>query len=321
MYNLLLRPRTAADVDDQVEKILRGLGHPEPPLDLVAVRELLSLDRQFYSSTETGWLREKVSRLKVAGIQVLQRPSLLVEAVRKLELKALYLPDHRRILLDSDLPSKKHRWNEAHEIVHSIIPWHGEMMLGDDIHTPTPECHEQIEAEANYGAGRLLFLGDRFVTVARDFDPGLAAVREIQKHFGNTLTSTLWRYVEQVFPDRAVIGIISQHPHRRFQKPDFDPEKPCRYCIASPAFQRQFGKVEPKTLWTIIRGYCGAQRGGILGDATILLVDLNGAEHRFHFETFYNGYEALSLGLHLAPRAAVVTVGSMSSLLVGERRP
>lgn len=69
MYNHLLRPLTAADIDAQVEKILRGLGHPEPPLDLHLVRELLRLDRQFYSSSDTGWLREKVSRLRVAGLQ------------------------------------------------------------------------------------------------------------------------------------------------------------------------------------------------------------------------------------------------------------
>jgi len=309
MYNRLLRPRTAADIDAQVEKVLRGLGHPEPPLDLHSVRELLRLDRQFYSSTETSWLREKVSRLRIAGIQIFDRPALLVEAVRKFDLKALYLPDRRRILLDSELPLKKHRWNEAHEIAHSIIPWHGELMLGDDVHTPTPECHEQIEAEANFAAGRLLFLGERFVETARNLRPGLAAVRNLHPHFGNTLTTTLWRYVEQVFPDRPMVGIISQHPHPRFRKPDFDPENPCRYCIGSPAFQHQFGQVDTKTLWRIIRGYCGAQRGGALGDTEALLVDLNGAEHRFHFETFYNRYEALSLGLHLGPRADLANVG------------
>lgn len=315
MYNLLLQPRTAADIDAQVEKVLRGLGHPEPPLDLLSARELLKLDRQFYSATDTNWLREKISRLKVAGKQVLWRPTLLVEAVAKLDLKALYLPDHRRILLDSELPPKKHRWNEAHEIAHSIIPWHADMMLGDDVYTPTPECHEQIEAEANFAAGRLLFLGEKFVETARDLSPGLAATQRLQQYFGNTLTTTLWRYVEQVFPDRAVVGMISPHPHPRRRKSDFDPEKPCRYCVGSPLFQRQFGPVNPKILWEVIRSYCGAQRGGMLGETDATLVDLDGAEQRFHFETFYNGYDALSLGLHLGPRAGFVAVSSMGSRL------
>ena len=40
------------------------------------------------------------------------------------------LPDRKRILLDETLPKLKHRWNETHEIWHSITPWHSEIMLG-----------------------------------------------------------------------------------------------------------------------------------------------------------------------------------------------
>jgi hypothetical protein len=308
MDNLILKPQTAADIDAQIQKILRGLGHPEPPLDLLLVRELLRLDREFYSTMDTSWLRERVSRLKVGGQQILQRPSLLIDAVRKFDLKALYLPDQRRILLDRDLPEKKHRWNEAHEIAHSIVPWHADMMLGDDSYTPTPECHAQIEAEANFAAGRLLFLGERFVETARDFNPSLAAVRELNNIFGNTLTTTLWRYVEQVLPNRAVVGVISSHPRRR--SPGILPEKPWRYCIGSPLFQRQFSQITPETLWEVIVSYCGFQRGGPLGETNILLADRYGAGHQFHFETFFNGYDALTLGIHLGPYSERVTVGA-----------
>lgn len=125
MKNIQLRSRTRTDIDDQVAKVLRGLGNPEPPLDLRLVRELLKLDLAYYSTTANdGLLRETVSRLKVAGKQILQRPGLLVDAVQKLSLKALYLPDQKRILLDETLPKLKHRWNEAHEVGHSLIPWH-----------------------------------------------------------------------------------------------------------------------------------------------------------------------------------------------------
>ena len=85
---------------------------------------------------------ETFSRMKIAGRQVLLRPTILGDAVRSLSLKALYLPDQKRILLDKDLPPLKHRWNEAHEIGHDIIPWHAGMMLGDTEQTLTPACHE-----------------------------------------------------------------------------------------------------------------------------------------------------------------------------------
>ena len=104
MINPTLRARTTADVDQQIDKVLRGLGNPEPPLDLRVVRELLRLDRNFYNSEDDGVLRETVSKLKIAGVQVLKRPSLLREAIQKFSLKALYLPDQKRILLDQALP-------------------------------------------------------------------------------------------------------------------------------------------------------------------------------------------------------------------------
>ncbi len=93
MKNMALGPRTVVDINGQVDKILRGLGNMTPPIDLRLVRDLLKLDKQFYSSTDDGFVNEVFSRMKVAGQQVLQRPTLLKEAIQKLSLKALYLPN------------------------------------------------------------------------------------------------------------------------------------------------------------------------------------------------------------------------------------
>src|SRR5439155_5316200 len=131
-------------------------------------------------------------KLTVAGKQVIQRPSLLAEVIKKFDLKALLLPDRRRILLDSSQPEIKWRWNETHEIIHSIVPWHGSLMFGDTKLTLTPSCHEQIEAESNYGAGRLLFLQNKFDEMARDTIPSIKSVQDLKKAFGNTITNTLW---------------------------------------------------------------------------------------------------------------------------------
>ncbi len=76
----------------------------------------------------------------------MRRPALLLEAILKSELKALYVPDRKIILLDEAVPDIKQRWSESHEIVHSILDWHGSVMLGDDRITPIPACHEQIGA-------------------------------------------------------------------------------------------------------------------------------------------------------------------------------
>ena len=120
--NRFLSHKTVSDIDKRVERVLRGLGDPEPPLRLEDVRELLNLDRKFYTANDPGVVREVISRMRVAGI----------------------------------------RWNEGHEIGHSIIPWHQDIMLGDNALTLYPDCQEQVEAEANHAAGRLLFLRERF---------------------------------------------------------------------------------------------------------------------------------------------------------------
>lgn len=305
MKNVFLSPRTVTDIDGQIAKILRGLGNPEPPLDLRVVRDLLKLDRGYYSTADDGLLRETLSRMRVAGLQVLMRPTLLKDAVTSLSLKALYLPDQKRILLDEDLPKLKHRWNEAHEIGHDIIPWHAGMMFGDTVQTLTPACHEVMEAEANYAAGQLLFLSARFGEQGRSAEATLDHVRALSTQFGNTMTSTLWRFAEKAHGGRPVVALVTGHPHVTKRQPNFDRANPCRYCVQSPLFRQNFGALSEADLFGVIARYCGGQRGGTLGVAEVSLADTNGDRHLFRFETFFNGHEALTLGVWLKPHPIV----------------
>lgn len=306
--NRIIRAKTARDIDNRVERVLRGLSHPEPPLRLEDVRELLQLDRAFYTANDPGVMRETVSRIRVAGIQAYKRPMLVFDAIRKLSLKALYLPDRKRILLDEALPKLKHRWNEAHEIGHSIIPWHQDIMLGDNAHTLLPSCREEVEAEANFAAGRLLFLRERFMEEARSLDPSIDTIRALKKAFGNTLSTTLYRFVESAGTELPIVGMITGHPHVSRRSKDFDQSDPCRHFIRSPAFAQFFGRWSEVELFTHVTAYCGAQRGGPLGEAELALTDDNGEGHRFYFETFFNQYDALTLGRYLRPELRVVAV-------------
>jgi Zn-dependent peptidase ImmA (M78 family) len=297
--NIPLGSSTKAEIDKLVERVLKGLGNPMPPLRLEDVRDLLKLDRQFYTAASPGKIQESVSRIRVATIQVFKRPMLLIDAIRKLNLKALYLPDHKRILLDGDLPEKKHRWNESHEIGHSLLPWHENLMHGDDDYTLSTQCHEQIEAEANYAAGRLLFFQDRFTEQALSLPISLKSVRELKNIFGNTLTTTLYHYVERSCADIPMVGLITCHPHSRFRPVDLDTENPCRHMILSPAFREAFSAISNKELFEVIRSYCGPRSGGPLGTSEQILTDDNGDEHRFLFETFFNTHDALTLAIYL----------------------
>ena len=310
MRNLHLRKTTAADIDRQVRKVLRGLGNPKPPLCLDDVRGLLKLDREYYSKTSDGILRETVSRLKVAGKQILRRPALLLQAILQAELKALYVPDRKIILLDETEPDIKQRWNESHEVIHSLLEWHGSVLLGDDRITLNLGCHEQIEAEANFGSGRLLFLQEQFESAARDSRCRMEEIRAIGHSFGNSITSTLWRFVELM--DYPVLGVVSQHP--RYTDDRFDPRQPCRYFIRSLPFARTFSGIDETTIFQIMHAKCSWKKYGPLADDEVVLTDDNGGKHVFHFEAFHNRHDALGLFVYsrgvekkvVVPEASVV---------------
>ncbi len=304
MKNKFLDEGTAQAIDAQVAKVLRGLGNPEPPLDLLQVRELLKLDRHYYSSSDDSPLREYVSRMKIAGRQLVMRPTLIFDVVRKLDLKALYVPDSKRILIDSSQPQLKWRWFEAHEIAHSIIEWHGALMHGDRLYTLSPSCHAQVEAEANYGAGRLLFLQHRFIEFARSSSPSFNLVKQATKAFGNTMTSSLWRLVEAL--EVPAVGVVSQHP--RHTDDSFDPERPCRYFIRSRRFEEEFSEFSDKNAFEVLKSHCSFRNRGPVGKEELVLRNDRGDEHVFLFEAFSNTHETLTLLTYLRPHATTVSI-------------
>lgn len=291
MHGMGVGAQAAADIDSQIEKVLRGLGNPEPPLQLDDVRELLKLDLGYYSSTDTGLLKETISRMKIAGKQVLARPSILFDVIRKRGLSALYVPDRKRILLDSSEPKLKHRWNEAHEVGHSVIPWHQGFCHGDHAGTLSMSCQQALEAEANFAAGRLLFLQDRFVEEVNSGTLDIASVKQLGKSYGNTITSTLWRGVE--CHNGYAFGLVSQHP-RGAQNNE---AALIRYFVQSKTFAACFSDLRPEAVFSDLGSFCRPGRGPI-GQEERSFIDDNGQTHTFLVESFFNGYDALTVGVH-----------------------
>ena len=304
MRNTYLRSRTATEIDDLVRKIIRDVGNPEPPLRMEDVLDRLRLDRGYYSKTNDGYLRDTVHNLKVAGKQVIKRPGLLLDAIKKMSLKALFLPDRKRILIDETLPTAKQRWAEGHEVVHSVIPWHDTLIHGDTKQTLTPGCALQLEAEANYGAGRMLFLQEKFQIHLGHGRISMDEIKALATRFGNSITSTMWRVIETV--DYPALGMISGHPHHPDEK--FDAANPCEYLIRSRSFAALFDHISEVELFEALRSYCKWTKRGPLGSEEIILTDANGDDHVFAFETFHNSYQALTVGLHVSKRPIVIVV-------------
>jgi hypothetical protein len=110
--------------------------------------------------------------------------------------------------------------------------------------------------------------------------------------YENTITTALWRYVE-LNPGLAV-GAISDHPNRTSRA--FSPRNPLRYFIRSRSFQQQFPGVTEADIFAGIRAICSDSSGGLIGSGPVRLFDGRGEARFFDLETFYNSYEALTLG-------------------------
>lgn len=306
MSEIILSERTAFEIDQRIARVLADLDHPEPPLDLDAVRELLKLDRAYYSSGDSGVLKEVLHQLRIGSKQVLVKPTRILTAIKKRSLRALWVPEQKKILVDDSLGLKK-RWAEGHEIAHSVIPHHQLLTLGDPDFTLVPACHEQIEAEANYGSGRLLFLRERFVDELLSSPVSFERVRKLSKVYGNTVTSTLWRTVESI--DAPAVGMVSVHPWSAVA----GLQEPVRHFIRNRRFATEFSGVTEQLLLLRLSRVVYRPGAGPIGENQVLLRDANGDDHLFHFACFGNTHDTLSLGLYDAPRNIAVAVPSVAT--------
>lgn len=300
------------DIDRQVERILRDLGDSEPPLDLSHVRSLLSLDLQYYSSTDPGLVEELGHRFTLFARQTLPDAGQhLFSALAKSKLCAFWVPESRRILLDESIPYLKHRWIEAHEITHSIAPWHAGYLLGDNLYMVDPDCHAVLEAEANYGAGRLLFLQERFASEARDLALSFESVKQLAARYRNSIQSTFWRMVEERNPQEPVFGVISIHPWHPTVGQHDGPHA-WRYFIRSAGFRSRFGSMMPERLYPLIERLSSDRRVGPVFSADELLVEDTGEKWEFRLEAYSTGHALLTVGHLRRPHRIIVPAAAAS---------
>ena len=296
------------DIRKQVIRILRDLGNPEPPLKLTDVRSLLSLDLQYYSSSDPGLVLELAHRFQLLAKKTIpDLGSHLQLALSKSKLCAFWVPALSRIMLDGDVPEPKHRWIEAHEIIHSVIPWHKKFLLGDNTQTLDPTCHAVLEAEANYGAGRLLFLDEKFGVEARDLALSFKSIKLLQKRYDNSIISTFWRIVEDRNPLQPVFGMVSIHPH--YPKVGrHDGPNPWRYFIRSDAFARQFSRISPETVYGLVKSHASRRKAGPIFAAQNTISDDRGVQWEIELECFSTTHAVLTLGYTTKERPVVVQV-------------
>ncbi|WP_421702149.1 ImmA/IrrE family metallo-endopeptidase [Aliiroseovarius sp.] len=299
-------PFSAQDIDIAVDRILRDLDNPEPPLRLEDVRELLKLDLSYYSKADLNLLDEISHQVVMAGNTIMSNAKRMFDVVSKVGLRGILLPTERQIFIDDDVADLKKRFLIGHEIAHDFIPWHKPLMMGDNDETISPSCHDEMEAEANYGSRRLIFLGDRFATEWRDsqgFDWKRASASG--KAFGNTLTTTLWQIVHTSPTETPTLGLMSVHPrHHGFCSRAGRGN--VAYFFASGRFNQQFSNITEDAVFSEICKYVSFNKRGPLGSSVQVLTDVNGDAYDFEFSSFCNGYDVLTHASMIGPHTKVI---------------
>jgi hypothetical protein len=286
MPELILKESIAQKIEKRCEWLHNELDNPRPPISLDTIRELLQLDKTFYSLEDPGVLDHVFHEFSIAGEPVISHPIRLLAAWQQWDIKALLIPEIRRILLDDSIVKKRQRWIETHEISHSILPWHEAYLHGDPESSLSVSCRVRIESEANYAAGQILFPKKFFrETLPAVSTIGFESIQKIAKSFGNSITSTLWRTVETL--DVPCFGFICEDP-RLLSSPFItqkeSPKEQPRHFFRSRSFAERFPSISEKTVWNYLVEYCTLAKWNILDDDVVTFSDSAGQELTFHIE-------------------------------------
>lgn len=197
--------------------------------------------------------------------------------------------DERVVFINEDQPEVRVRFTDAHEATHALCPWHEQTLrLLDTEHTLFKEIADRIEAEANYGAARLIFQGDHLMRRALQEQYSILAPLALAGDYGASSTATIRHYVRE---HPAAVALLVTGRYAR------EDGLPIWYSEESQPFLARFGRLPP----LLPDGPRPLRTGATLGDLVeasrmtsltcegkIGLRAREGTDHVFVAETFFN---------------------------------
>lgn len=207
----------------------------------------------------------------------------------------------RTVFMDTSQSEPRQLFTDAHEASHVMCPWHAQTLAVIDTEDELVRrtSLELLEAEANLGAGALIFQGGRFHRHALEGQVSIRAPLELARHYGASRTAAV-HYYAQEHPDAVallVAGRFCQH----------DGAVPVWRSVESPTFAKRFGRLTdllPSGRLRVIGDGPDAPLAGIIQQARLAVdppqVDLSvpdrdQTQHPFIAEAFYNQHVNLVL--------------------------
>jgi hypothetical protein len=146
-----------------------------------------------------------------------------------------YWYEARTAFVAADQSEPRRRFTAAHEAAHAMCPWHGDTLRLDDAATLVGRVRDQIEAEANFGAARLIFQGARFHAEAAELGTSLRTPLALAERYGASRHAALHHYAEE-HPDAVALLVAGRWPQR-------DGTLPIWSTVESPSFLARHGRL------------------------------------------------------------------------------
>ena len=121
--------------------------------------------------------------------------------------------EQRALFVDGGQSAARRRFTEAHELMHALCPWHHAVLREDTEDELFRATRSAVEAEANVGAGLLIFQGGRFRARAAGEPCTLETAQALAAEHGASVQATLHHHVEH-HPRAVAMLVTGRFPRR-----------------------------------------------------------------------------------------------------------
>ena len=202
--------------------------------------------------------------------------------------------EERAIFVERAQGEARRRFTEAHELMHALCPWH-EAVLREDTSDELfrSAAVGAIEAEANAGAGLLLFQGRDFAARVAAERPSIAAPLALAREYGASVHAALHHYV-LTHAEALAMLVVGRFPRR-------DGSLPVWRSVESRRYRRRFDRAAAAMPGGLLPGSPlrelveAARRASEPPVARLPWTDARGAVRRIRAHAHYNRHSFLVL--------------------------
>jgi hypothetical protein len=267
------------------------------------------VDRALEQSGALGVLPTPLAAVaEHARIRAVEPVTALPDGIRtraREVLGALWF-EERVLYVDERQSAPRRRFTEAHELVHALCPWHAAVLREDTEDELFRPVADAVEAEANAGAGMLIFQGSAFAARAAGAPCSMAAALALAREHGASVHATLHHYAH-THPDAVALLAAGRFPRRDGSLPVWRSVESRRFRAAAGSAAALLPAVAPGSALHELTHAARTSRVPV--GTPIALRDRTGAVRPWIAEAYDNRHAVLVL-LTAPPRAAYAGAGS-----------